>query len=434
LILMATLSLSLSLSASGQTVYEQDVAFALDQLESNCGRFFALKKIDWPAVRKQFAEEAKTVGSDEQHLVLLTRLLARVKDGHAVVRPTDKTKDMKPPASLAQPDRTGPGMFWCTIGQDAYVKKSFASARDAGVRAGMQVLEVDGKPARQWLEARVEQMSDTRSFSTPQQAMFHTCHWGLAQPAGTTMRLKLKPVSGDAVDVTVTYRRASTVPDGPAVFPRELKGDGDVAYATLPSGFGYVHVRRCKADLPQRMDEALEALGNLPGLVLDLRANGGGGFDHEALMGRFVPAGRTMSFAKAYRSAGPRPYGGLVVLIIDGNVRSAGETLAAIFKEDGRAYVIGESATAGTSSQKTTIDLPSGLFGLYVSTRSNMARSNGGKGIEGVGIPPHEVISYDPQDLSAGVDTLTKRAEDLLRRYPQEQVPYNPEEFGWKAR
>ena len=41
-----------------------------------------------------------------------------------------------------------------------------------------------------------------------------------------------------------------------------------------------------------------------------------------------------------YASAGPKPYGGPVVVIIDAGVRSAGETASGMFKEDGRAYEI----------------------------------------------------------------------------------------------
>jgi C-terminal processing protease CtpA/Prc len=140
-----------------------------------------------------------------------------------------------------------------------------------------------------------------------------------------------------------------------------------------------------------------------------------------------------MRFAKAYASAGPKPYGGPVVVIIDAGVRSAGETASGMFKEDGRAYTIGESPTAGMSSGKTTINLPSGLFSLYVSVSSNMGRFNKGKGIEGIGVPPHDVVEYDPKDLAAGIDTLTRRAEELLKKYPQEKVPYNPHDFGWTS-
>ena len=61
-----------------------------------------------------------------------------------------------------------------------------------------------------------------------------------------------------------------------------------------------------------------------------------------------------------------------------------------------------------------------------------MKRSNGGKGIEGIGIPPHEIVRYDPDDLAAGRDTQIRRAEALLAKYPQDQVPYEPGVFGWR--
>src|SRR5262249_59761291 len=109
---------------------------------------------------------------------------------------------------------------------------------------------------------------------------------------------------------------------------------------------------------------------------------------------------RRRGFAKKYARAGEHPYGGPIVVIVDATVVSAGETLSGIFKEDGRGYMIGESNTAGMSSQKTTIDLPSGLFSLYVSVSSNKGRFNGGKGIEGIGVEPHEIVPFHPNDLA----------------------------------
>lgn len=171
---------------------------------------------------------------------------------------------------------------------------------------------------------------------------------------------------------------------------------------------------------------------DVPGLVLDFRGNSGGGFDHEALFGRFLPAGTEWQAGVKYRSAGPHPYGGPIVVIVDATVRSAGETGAGIFLEDGRAYGIGESPTAGMASQKTTIDLPSGLFQLYVSVASNKARFQDGKGIEGVGVIPNEIVAFDPADLAAQRDTLIVRAEALLAAFPQDKVRYDPAAHGWK--
>ena len=88
-----------ALPAAGRAAvdYEADVRVALDEIEKECGHFFELKKIDWDAVRSDFLAAAKEVKSDQDHLVLLVRLLARLRDGHAKVEPRDKGKDVKWP-------------------------------------------------------------------------------------------------------------------------------------------------------------------------------------------------------------------------------------------------------------------------------------------------------------------------------------------------
>lgn len=409
-------------------VYIEDVRFALEELEKQCGHFFKTKDIDWKKVSKQFTAEAKKVSTDQEHLVLLVRLLARLEDGHASVRPMEKGKDVAWPEDDSGP-RTGPGMFWCRVGKKIYVKNCWGSA--SGLKPGMEIVKVNGKPGAKWLEKRIEEMCDTRSYSTDHQALFSTCHWGLADSAGTRLEVEAKDVKGKKKKRTITYSKATYVPWGPAYFPEGLERKKDIGYGRLESGYGYIHVRRCPGNLPEMMDEALAAVGEVPGLILDFRANGGGGFDHDALMGRFIPQGEALTFNKSYQSAGPNPYGGPIVVMVDALTRSAGETASGIFKEDGRAFMIGESPTAGMSSQKTTIELPSGLFSLYVSVRSNKARFNNSRGIEGIGVIPHEIVEYDPKDLAEEKDTLIIKAEALLKKYPQKKVPYDPKDFGW---
>ena len=411
--------------------YEKDIRFALEELEKNCGHFFKLKNIDWKKVSKAFLKDAKKVETDSDHLVLLVRLLARIKDGHARVNPLDKGKEVKWPDDGKGP-LVGPGMFLCRVGKKIHVKTAWSSAASSGLKPGMEIVKIDGRPALKWLDAKTEDLSDTRSFSTDHQAYFYTLHRGLALPSGSRLELEVKDLKGKKKKRTVTYNRASVVPNGPAFYPAEIKTTKDLRYTTTETGYGYIHVRRSPGDLPEQMDEALGALGNVPGLILDYRGNSGGGFDHDGFMGRFVPQGKTLAFGKTYRSAGPFSYGGPIVVIISALTVSAGETGAGIFKEDGRGYMIGESPTAGMSSSKTTIDLPSGLFQLYVSIRSNKSRFNKGRGIEGIGVIPHEIVEFDPDDLAEEKDTLTLRAEVLLKKYPKKEVPYDPAKFDWK--
>ncbi|MGK0188491.1 MAG: hypothetical protein ACI9R3_004302 [Verrucomicrobiales bacterium] len=61
---------------------------------------------------------------------------------------------------------------------------------------------------------------------------------------------------------------------------------------------------------------------------------------------------------------------------------------------------------------------------FYVSVSSNMSRSNGGTSLEGIGVLPHESVAFAPEDLSNGVDTLIKIAEQRLKKFPRDKVSY----------
>ncbi len=420
-------ALASAAAAQGKVDYRADVVFAVDAIGKECRTLLASKKIDWKQVAAPLLADAKKTRTHEQHLLLLWRLLARLQDGHAEVRPLAAGRGV----AVDLPQRThAPGMFLCHAHGKVYVKNAWGPAAAVGVAPGMEVTKIGGTPAVSWLTKRTAELADVIPFSTSQQAEFFTCHQGLADVAGTRLELELKD-GASTKKRTIDYGKANQTPHGPAFPPKDLTGQRDVFAGTTANGFGYVHVRRCKDDLPAQLDEALAAVGDVPGLILDFRGNSGGGFDHAALFGRFVPAGTTW---QQYASAGQVQYLGPIVVIVDATVRSAGETAAGMLGEDGRAYTIGESATAGMSSQKTTIELPSKLFALYVSVASNKARFQGGKGLEGVGFHPHELVPFDPKDLAQQRDTLIARAEALLAAGPLPKVRYDPSEHGFAPR
>ena len=424
--------LASGVGAAQDVDYEADVAFALDAIEREAGELLRIKDVDWKAVRKEMGKASKRVETPEQHFELLQRLLARARDGHAGVRKTVKTEDLAWP-TFGRGEMTGCGLFLFESKKKVYVRSTWNAAKAVGLASGMEVLKIDGVAAGKWIDQRVEYWSDFYSFSTDQHARFYVCHAGLKSEPDTRLKIDYKDLDGKKRKRTITYGKAATGAWGPALFPKGLEGTDDLSYGILESGYGYLHVRRCKSSVVDQLDQALPKLADAPGLVLDFRANSGGGFDHAGFLGRFVPKGESLRFASTIPSAGPVVYGGPIVVIVNGMTVSAGETGSGQFKEEGRAYVIGESPTAGMSSQKTTIELPSGLFSLYFSTRSNKAWFNKGRGLEGVGLIPHEIVDLDPDDLAQGVDTLIRRAQELLADFPAKQVKYDPADFGWEG-
>jgi C-terminal processing protease CtpA/Prc len=397
--------------------YAKDVEFLLSECGKKAASLLQRKGVDWDAVEKEFRAAVKAVKSDPEHLKLCSRLLARLRDGHAGVVDTK----VKWPDESKGRRWGGPGAFLACEGDVVLVKNVWGPAKDAGLEAGMRLDQIDGKPARAWLDAKVAELRDTTGYSTDQQALYAACHWGLGGWDET--KIVFTPQGGKAVTVP-RDATMSTVPSGPAFPPAKLKSVGRQSYGKTASGFAYVHLRDVPDDLAGQLDTALADVGDAPGLILDCRANGGGGTDHDAVFSRFVAAGQTWRGAK---SAGKSPYSGPMVVILDAGVRSAGETVAGMFISTGRAYVIGESATAGMSSRKETLAVPSGLFTVRIAVQSQGRNLNGGRGIEGIGVAPQELVPYAREDLAKGVDTLIRRAEELLKGgFPEGKVAYQP--------
>ncbi|MHC4820120.1 MAG: S41 family peptidase [Planctomycetota bacterium] len=422
------LSVSAPVEAADRT-YEKDAVFALDTLEKECRTVLKARGVNWKTVRKDILSRVRKVRTDQDHYDLMLRLVAHLRDGHAYVVVPKGTDGLKWPGLEL---KRGPGMFLVESGKRVLVRASFKDARRTGIEPGMEVLKLDGMPAQKWLDERVAALREHRSFSTEQQARFCAWHWGLGGEDGSRLKVQLRSVKGKSKKATLMRNSKSMAPWGPAFAPEGLETIGRQSYGKTGSGFGYIHLRKIPGDLPAQLDTMLAKLGDCPGIILDFRGNGGGAVDHDAVLGRFVPEGKSISFGRTFKSAGEKPYGGNVVAIVDAGVRSAGETISGYFLQYGRAYGIGDTRTAGMSGRKKTIELPSKKFSLYVVTRSHGRELNKGEGIEGIGIPPHEIVDYDRSDLAAGVDTLIRRAEELLAEFPSKRVPYKPERFGWK--
>ena len=390
-------------------VYQRDVEFLTTEIGRDAAALIKLKRIDWDAVTREFIVLAPASHSDSEHLWLCHRLLCRLQDGHAGI------VDAKAPWPDEGGGRrfTGPRVLLVRIGDELFVRQSFKSALEAGITPGTKVVRIDGTPADEWFDATVTRLQDRFGYSTLHAAQYDALHRGLADWEGTTILFELAagantpPMPDGAVDIeatrTITLTRsggANFVPIGPVFPPEDCKTLGRQTYGRTAKGTAYIHLRDIPGNLPEQLDTMLAAVTDAPGeppskLIIDMRANGGGGCDHAAVAAKFKKGQR-------------------VVVIIDSWVRSAGETIAGTFKEDLGFTLIGDGPTAGMSSQKKRIEAPSGLFAVSFSVRSNKQRFNGGRGIEGLGITPDRLTPYVAADLRAGVDTQIGAAEALL--------------------
>ena len=305
--------------------YAKDLEFLLEELPKKARGLLTDKKIDWPKATKDLKAEVKKVKDDAAFARLVNRILARLRDGHAAVvkvSPEFETALKAAREAEAKGRRwTGPRVHLAPAGDKVLVVEAFGDAAKQGVKVGMEVVSIDQQPARAWLEKRAAEMRDEDSFSTDHAALHAAGHWGMATWEGTPISFELLDGT-DRKKVTITRNGGPNfVPAGPVHPPKDLKSVKRTSYGKTEAGFGYIHLRDVPDDLPRQLDEALAAIGDVPGLVLDMRANGGGGCDHEAVFARFVASGARW---RHYASQGDKPFAGPMVVIVDAGVRSAG--------------------------------------------------------------------------------------------------------------
>ena len=410
-------------SAYADEEHVKDVTFLMDAIGENAGPLLDQKGVNLDALRKEFISEAKELESDQQLIDLVARLLARLQDGHA--RFTDVAVDME---GFGPDARYACGLELYEHKGDWYVKRASGAAENSGVLPGWKVVKIDGRKAPEWMEEAYAKLVLVRGFSTTRAARFAAGTWGVVGPEGKAAKFEFVTDKRKKREVSLTWAENSGGGRlvGPVVLPEGLERIGrDIGWAPLTDDVGYVWVGRVPGNLHELIDEAIRGLGEgCETLVLDFRSNVGGGYDRDALLGRFVPKGTSWG---GEESAGPMPFTGQLIVLVDPNTISAAETIVGELKEEGRAYLIGPGGTHGASGSKTGVAAPSGKFAVRFVIRSHKQRFNGGKGVEGIGIEPHEIVPYEPKDVANGVDPCVQRALEIAKKgLPKKHVTYVP--------
>ena len=217
-----------------------------------------------------------------------------------------------------------------------------APAYRAGIRPGDIIVAVDGKP--------------TDNMSTSDVAEL------LKGPKGTTVKITvLREGSEKPLDFNVVRDE----------IPRYSV---DVHFMIKP-GIGYIHVSGFQETTEQEVSEALDEMGDLKGLILDLRQNPGGLLNEGVgVADKFLKKGQVIvshhgraSAEKIYRAShgnGGKDYP-LVVLVNRGTA-SAAEIVAGAIQDHDRGLIAGET-TFGKGLVQTVYPLSENT-GLALTT------------------------------------------------------------------
>lgn len=215
---------------------------------------------------------------------------------------------------------------------------------------------------------------------------------------------------------------------------------------TRGDGFGYLLIRDQGAAEVASVREALEAMVALretPGFVVDLRPGASGGDERLARpIGEFFCPEQTVYAMSKYRApeardafgvtalrklrAAKTPYTRPVVCLIGGRCAGAGEALVLMFQALPHATTIG-LPTRGAGGEPQPFEVPGTRLRVWYPHWA--ALNARGEPFEGVGIAPDVTVdappeAYDPEEQPAGEpdetppgrDPTLEKALELLRR------------------
>ncbi|MBI5693319.1 MAG: hypothetical protein HZC55_24840 [Verrucomicrobia bacterium] len=328
------------------------------------------------------------------------RLLAPLLDAEPVLLSADNNGpravwDERPPLEM-------PSLHGLTIAV------TFAPA-GSEAQVGDEILAIDGLPVAEALAQSWRRAVGSSAAGKLRSALDRA----LAGPPSTTLRLQVRrgsnPPAGETAAITAPRGRR---PVEDQLSSREVEGVPVLRISHWGTREG--------TGLRDRFDAELERWRNRPGLILDVRGNGGGSDGlAEEVMGRFLRApviasisfqrrvpeqtfGRFVSMAKP---RGPWSYEGRVAVLTDEGSMSACEHFVSGMIEAG-ALACG-TPTSGACGWIRTVELPGGV-------RLNVSRTyplhTGGIPSPLLGIPPHLWAPRTLADVRAGRDTALAAA------------------------
>lgn len=287
----------------------------------------------------------------------------------------------------------------------------------AGIRAGDKITHVEGDDIKdKSLSKAVEKMR------------------GLA---GEPITVTVKSPGKAARDVVVIR----AVVQGRAVRHRMYEGVGYIYLETFNN-------ENAARDLAEAIDLLTAKNGRpLPGLILDLRGNGGGLLTQSVdVAGLFLNGGEVVSvrgrqnddYSRYHAKQGEKIPGIPLVVLINDTTASASEIVAGALQDRGRAMIIG-TPSFGKGSVQSVFPLDGGHKGALRLTTARYFTPSG-RSIQGLGITPDiwivpyaddgkEHIRFAEASLPHSLDAIIRKTEGKAVQKKKPKPQYAPKDW-----
>jgi carboxyl-terminal processing protease len=381
-----------------------------------------LNGVDWRAARAQYEPLMLAAKSDDEFWELLDKMTGVLKDSHTRVHSPKQVQQDRANESHS----LGLGML---VLNDNLVLTSVHPQSDAfwaGVRAGMLIKTIDGKPA---VAHYNELVAAARENSTPWARVRGAARKINGGDIGTVSVMTFVRVDGSEITVSMKRRRFAASPD---FTPR-----------VLPSGFGYIRFSNFVGRLQDDIIAEIARMKDTPGIIVDLRNNGGGaGAMSRNLLAQFFKdtqtgfktitrSGKPLTVAfvpitkmdEVIKGVGAAAYTKPVVVLTNANSASASEIFAGAMRETKRATLVGQRTCGCLLGYFGLADVPGGAQMAY-SEIGFITKS--GLRIEGEGVPVDIEVIPTREDYLLSRDRALERAVAHLQAVTQAAASAEP--------
>jgi C-terminal processing protease CtpA/Prc len=390
--------------------------------------FTAEKKIDWQKLYDTYAPEVGKAKNEADLYRSLHNFTLAIPDSHVGVSFN---------ADVFFEEQGGSfGMVLAELSDGRVLVRKVmpgTAASVAGFKPGAEILTWDGKPVKTALDAVDPFLGP---FSTAHSKRLYQLLFLTRMPVGQSVTISYKNPGGAAADVKL---RAELEYD--SLF--EALGYNSQDQMELPieahvlddSGLGYIRINTFSADynlMARLWEHHIQAMldNEVPGLILDLRNNGGGSgglamdfagffFDQEILVaetlyyndltGQFEPNDYPSRIKPA-----PMLYEGKIAVLVSPNCVSACEWFSNAMTQQDRAIIVGNFPTNGAAGEvgRGQYKLPYDITLQFPTGRPQTP--DGQLLIEGKGVVPSVTVPVTAEGVLGTSDPVLDAAVQAL--------------------
>jgi carboxyl-terminal processing protease len=372
--------------------------------------------LNWKDVHDRYLPQITAAEKDQEFYRLVNKMLWELKVSHA---------NLVPPGFLASREplvcaEGSPGMDMRVLNGVAVITsvKPGSPAEKAGLRPGHVIEAIDGIPVEQIVQ-EAGLVTRPPDNSRNRIAIVTKAILGrIYGPAATEVSIAYSNEQGEKSEKKLLRTKRS----GRAVGPSSMLYLAvDLESRRLDNGIGYVRLNTFQPPLVAQVSNAIKSLGNVAGVIFDVRGNAGG--EIEGMPDLFLKE-RALLFLRRLRGSETKifvdpaddAFKGPLVLLIDGLTGSAGELFAGCLQAIGRAVVVGEHSP-GAATESDMTPLPNGAIFMYPVAQ---LATPDGTVLEGHGVVPNIEVGLDREMLLKGIDSQLEAAREYLEKILRE--------------